>query len=69
MSLKRPLRVQVYRDRRFRWRYRYIAGNHQQIGKPEQGFMRRSYAEKRAVAGIPAHYLLENGGPGYIVEG
>jgi hypothetical protein len=36
-----------------RWRYRVIAGNNHVVDAPEQGFIRKSYALKRATERWP----------------
>lgn len=42
-------RVEVYRDRKKRWRYRLYAANGREVGASEQSFVRRDRALTRAL--------------------
>ncbi len=46
--MARPHRVEVYRDRGKKWRWRAIARNGREVGRSEQGYVRRGYCERRA---------------------
>lgn len=41
-------KVYVYRDAAGQWRWRVIAGNGREIGRSEEGYVRRGYATRVA---------------------
>jgi uncharacterized protein YegP (UPF0339 family) len=45
---RKPARVEVYRDRTHKYRWRAIARNGEEVARSEQGYVRRGYCRGRA---------------------
>lgn len=59
MSSMKPHRITLYKDEAGKWRWRRQAGNRRVVAASEQGFKRRKYAEKDAIAELPANTSYE----------